>query len=216
MRLADHPINFGHSYLREVKLDNRTAKLTRETGETKVSVAVNIDGEGKYDVATGNGMLDHMLAQLSRHGLIDLEVSATGDIEVGWHHLVEDTAIVLGRALNEAVGDGQGIVRMGHAYVPLDEALAFVAVDFSGRGYAVVDTQLTETDLGNLSPQLVHHFLETLALEGRFNLHVRVLAGMSNHHKAEATFKALARAARTALSIDPRRTDIPSTKGTIG
>ena len=198
-----------------MQLDNRTAKLTRETGETQISVTLNIDGEGTYDIATGNGMLDHMLAQLSRHGLIDLEVSATGDIEVGWHHLVEDTAIVLGRALNEAVGDGQGIVRMGHAYVPLDEALAFVAVDFSGRGYAVVDTQLTETDLGDLSPQLVHHFLETLALEGRFNLHVRVLAGASNHHKAEAVFKALARAARAALTIDPRRTGIPSTKGTI-
>ena len=198
-------------------MDNRTAKLKRETGETQISVALDIDGEAQ--VRHQDRQRDarpHAGPALPRHGLIDLEVSATGDTDVGWHHLVEDTAIVLGRALNEAVGDGQGIVRMGHAYVPLDEALAFVAVDFSGRGYAVVDTQLTETDLGNLSPQLVHHFLETLALEGRFNLHVRVLAGMSNHHKAEAVFKALARASRAALSLDPRRTGIPSTKGTIG
>ena len=202
--------------LKDGETTNRTAKLTRETEETRVSVALDIDGSGEYRIKTGNGMLDHMLAQLSRHGLLDLDVSATGDIEVGWHHLVEDTAIVLGRTLNEAVGDGAGIVRTAHAYVPLDEALALVAVDFGGRGYAVVDVQLTETDLGDLSPQLVHHFLETLAIEGRFNLHVRVLAGASNHHKAEAVFKALARATRAALTRDPRRTGIPSTKGTIG
>ncbi len=195
---------------------NRTAKLNRETGETQVSVSLDLDGSGQYRIDTGNGMLDHMLAQLSRHGLIDLDISAKGDVHVGWHHLVEDTAIVLGRVLNEAVGDGQGIVRTAHAYVPLDEALALAAVDFGGRGYAVVDAQLTDTDMGDLSPQLVHHFLETLAIEGRFNLHVRILAGASNHHKTESIFKALARATRAALTHDPRRMGVPSTKGIIG
>ena len=195
----------------------RKSKLSRETGETRVSVELDVDGRGHYTIDTGNGMFDHMLAQLSRHGLIDLNLSARGDTEVGWHHVVEDTAILLGRALHEAVGDGRGITRMAHAYVPLDEALAMVAVDFGGRGYAGVDTGLTGSDMGELSPQLVHHFLESLALEGRFNLHVRVLAGESNHHKAEAVFKALARALRAALTLDPRRSnDVPSTKGTIG
>ena len=162
-------------------------------------------------------MFDHMLAQLSRHGLIDLSVTAEGDTDVGWHHLVEDTAILVGRALHEAVGDGRGLIRTAHSYVPLDEALAFVAVDFGGRGYAVVNADLGPSDMGDLSPQLVHHFLETLALEGRFNLHVRMLAGASNHHKSEAVFKALARALRAALTLDLRRSeDVPSTKGTIG
>jgi imidazoleglycerol-phosphate dehydratase len=198
-------------------LTSRTARLSRETGETKITVELNIDGRGDYEIATGNGMFDHMLAQLSRHGLIDLSVSAQGDTAVGWHHLVEDTAILTGRALLQAVGDARGITRTAHAYVPLDEALALVAVDFGGRGYAVVDADLGPSDMGDLSPQLVHHFLETLALEGRFNLHVRVMAGSSNHHKAEAVFKALARALRTALTLDPRRGgDVPSTKGTIG
>ena len=198
-------------------MTSRKAKLSRRTGETRIVVELDIDGRGDSEVATGNGMFDHMLAQLSRHGLIDLSVTADGDTEVGWHHLVEDTAILVGRALSEAVGDARGIVRMAHAYVPLDEALALVAVDFGGRGYAVVDADLGPSDMGELSPQLVHHFLETLALEGRFNLHVRVLAGASNHHKAEAVFKALARALRAALTLDPRRSgDVPSTKGTIG
>ena len=195
----------------------RKARLSRKTGETEITVELAIDGRGKYQLDTGNGMFDHMLAQLSRHGLMDLTVTARGDTQTGWHHLVEDTAILLGRAFQEAVGDARGITRTAHAYVPLDEALAFVAGDFAGRGYAVVDADLTGSDMGDLSPQLVHHFLETLAIEGRFNLHVRVLAGDSNHHKAEAVFKALARAVRAALTIDPRRSgEVPSTKGTIG
>ena len=195
----------------------RKAKLSRRTGETRIVVELNIDGRGDHEIATGNGMFDHMLAQLSRHGLIDLSVTAEGDTDVGWHHLVEDTAILVGRALHEAVGDGRGLIRTAHSYVPLDEALAFVAVDFGGRGYAVVNADLGPSDMGDLSPQLVHHFLETLALEGRFNLHVRMLAGASNHHKSEAVFKALARALRAALTLDLRRSeDVPSTKGTIG
>ena len=198
-------------------MQNRTAKLSRETGETKVSVDINLDGQGSYKLDTGNGMFDHLLAQLSRHGLIDLDLTASGDVEVGWHHIVEDTAIVLGRALRQAVGDGVGITRMAHAVVPLDETLALVAIDFGGRGYAVIDAEISDSGLGELPADLVRHFLETLAREGAFNLHVRLMAGSDNHHKAEAIFKALARATRAALTIDDRRPgETPSTKGTIG
>lgn len=194
----------------------RTAKLSRETNETSVTVEINLDGSGRYQIETGNGMFDHLLAQLSRHGLIDVELSAKGDVETGWHHLAEDTAIVLGRALRQAVGDGRGISRMAHAYVPLDEALALCVVDFSGRGYAVIDAALGDSDLAGLPGSLVHHFLEAFAREGGFNLHVRLLAGENNHHKAEAIFKSLARAMRTALTLDARLAgEVPSTKGTI-
>ncbi len=198
-------------------MGQRTAKVSRDTNETRVSVEVNLDGSGRYEIDTGNGMLDHLLAQLSRHGLVDLRIEAKGDVEVGWHHLVEDVGIVLGRALREAVGDAKGIVRMAHAYVPLDEALALTVVDFSGRGYAVLDTRLSDGDLGGLTADLVDHLLESLAREGGFNLHVRVLAGANNHHKSEAVFKGLARAFRAALTVDERRAgQIASTKGTIG
>ncbi len=198
-------------------MSSRTAEESRKTGETQVSVELNIDGQGRYQVDTGNGMFDHLLAQLARHGMIDIDVAAKGDVEVGWHHLVEDTGIVLGRALRQAVGDGAGITRMAHSIVPLDEALALVAVDFGGRGYAAVDMELTDSDMGGLPAHLVHHFLETFARESNFNLHVRILAGADNHHKAEAVFKALARAIRGALTLDERLSgETPSTKGTIG
>ncbi len=194
----------------------RTSKLTRETGETQISVELNIDGLGKYQLDTGNGMFDHLLAQLSRHGLIDLSISAKGDVQVGWHHLVEDVGILLGKAIREAVGDGRGITRMAHSYVPLDEALALVVVDFGGRGYAVIEADLGDSDLGGLPGDLIRHFLESFAREGNFNLHVRVLAGLNNHHKAEAIFKGLARAMRAALTPDERIAgEVPSTKGTI-
>lgn len=197
-------------------MTSRTSKLTRETGETQISVELNIDGLGKYQLDTGNGMFDHLLAQLSRHGLIDLTISAKGDVQVGWHHLVEDVGILLGKAIREAVGDGRGITRMAHSYVPLDEALALVVVDFGGRGYAVVEADLGDSDLGGLPGDLIRHFLESFAREGNFNLHVRVLAGLNNHHKAEAIFKGLARAMRTALTLDDRIAgEVPSTKGTI-
>ena len=156
------------------------------------------------------------MAQLSRHGLIDLSLSADGDTEVGLHHLVEDVGIVLGRALGEAVGEGAGIRRAAHTFIPLDETLAFTAVDFGGRGYAVIDADIGDSDMGGLSGNLVRHFLESLAIEGRFNLHVRIVSGVYNHHKAEAIFKSLARSLRAALEIDPRRAgQVPSTKGTI-
>lgn len=195
---------------------DRVSSQNRETAETQISITLNIDGSGKYKVDTGNGMLDHLLAQLSRHGLMDLTVTARGDTHVGWHHLVEDTGIVLGRAVREAVGDGIGIVRMASAYAPLDEALARSVVDFSGRGYSVLDLGLGDSDLGILPGDLVRHFLEGFAREGCFNLHIHVLSGLNNHHRAEAAFKATARAMRAALTIDGRQGgSVPSTKGTI-
>ncbi|MBR97577.1 MAG: imidazoleglycerol-phosphate dehydratase [Dehalococcoidia bacterium] len=195
---------------------SRKSSQNRVTGETDISVTVDLDGNGDYQIDTGNGMFDHLIAQLSRHGLMDINLKARGDIHVGWHHLVEDTAIVMGRAFKEAVGDGAGIHRMGHTYVPLDEALVLSVVDYSGRGYSVIDLPLTSNDLGDMSPDLVRHFLETFSREGAFNLHLRVITGINNHHMAEAAFKSLARSLKKAIGIDPRQSGrVSSTKGTI-
>ena len=194
----------------------RRASLSRNTDETRVSVDVNLDGSGRYQVRTGEPMLDHLLAQLAKHGLLDLNVTASGDSLPDGHHLVEDVAITLGRALRLAIGEGRGIRRMGSALVPLDEALAEVAVDVSGRGYAVVDTQLEGAQIGSLSGTLVAHLLERLALEGGLTINARVISGSDPHHKAEAIFKALGRALRVAVEIDPRAPgEVPSTKGTV-
>ena len=194
----------------------RQASLQRETGETSIAVTVNLDGQGRYDVSTGNGFLDHMVNQLARHGLFDITLRAQGDVQTGWHHLVEDVAILLGRAFHEALGEVRGIRRMGHAIVPLDESLAMVVVDWSGRSYAVVDTTLDGAMVETLSGDLIRHFLEAFAIEGKMNLHAKVLAGVSPHHKAEALFKALARALRDAVEPDPRAaSQVPSTKGTL-
>ena len=195
---------------------SRTAKIERKTSETDIKLTISLDGTGVYDVDTGNGFLDRMVSQISRHGLIDIDLKAKGDIHVGWHHLVEDVAITLGRAFNEALGDARGIRRMGHAIVPLDETLAMVALDCSGRGYAVIDTTLDDIMVETLPGALVKHFLESFALEGKINLHAQIMAGVSPHHKAEALCKALARSLRDALEPDPRSpSDIPSTKGTL-
>jgi imidazoleglycerol-phosphate dehydratase len=194
----------------------RKSKILRETGETKISLELNLDGNGSNEINTGSGMFDHLIAQISRHGLIDIKLDVEGDTEVGWHHTIEDTAIVLGKAINEAIGEGKGIVRMGHSFVPLDECLALVAIDFSGRGYSVIKSTITSADLGQLSGGLIEHFLETLAREGKFNMHITMLSGSNNHHKAESIFKGLARAIRQAASIDTRSKAEPtSTKGTI-
>ena len=194
----------------------RQASLRRETAETAITLSVNLDGQGQYQVNTGNGFLDHMVSQIARHGLFDLTLEAQGDTHVGWHHLVEDVAILLGRAFHQALGEVRGIRRMGHAIVPLDETLAMVALDWSGRGYAVVETTLDDTMVETLSGDLVRHFLESFALEAKINLHVKVLAGSSPHHKAEALCKALARALRDAVEPDPRAPgQVPSTKGTL-
>ena len=194
----------------------RKASLERKTGETSVSVSINLDGQGKFDVETGNGFLDHMVSQIARHGLFDISLKAQGDLNVGWHHLVEDVAIMLGRAFNQALGEVRGIRRMGHAIVPLDEALARVIVDCGGRPYAVVNTGLDGQMVETLSGDLIGHFLESFATEAKMNLHAEVLAGVSPHHKAEALCKALARALRDAVELDPRAAQqVPSTKGTL-
>ena len=194
----------------------RVGVLARKTTETDVSVTFNLDGQGQYDVDTGNGFLDHMVNQLARHGLFDITLRAKGDVHTGWHHLVEDVAIMLGRSFRQALGDARGIRRMGHAFVPLDEALAMVVVDCSGRAYAAVETGLDDTMVETLSGDLIGHLLETFAIEAQINLHAKVMAGVSPHHKAEALFKALARALRDAVEPDPRGgQQVPSTKGTI-
>ncbi len=195
----------------------RIGTYSRTTGETNVSVTIGLDGTGAASVATGNGMLDHLLNQISRHGLIDLDVKADGDSALtGWHHTVEDTGIALGRAFALAVGDGAGIRRMGHALVPLDETLAQVALDISGRGYAVIDLGVSGATIADLPGDLIRHFLEAFAIEARVTLHARVLEGVNPHHRAEASFKALAKAMRDAVELDPRAAgQTPSTKGTI-
>ncbi len=193
--------------------DSRKAAVTRETRETRVAINLNLDGSGRYEVSTGIGMLDHLLEQLARHGLLDLKIDATGDIERDPHHLVEDVGLVLGQALDEALGERRGIVRFGHAIVPLDEALALVAVDLGGRGHASIEASFDRELLGGLPTENIEHLLAAFAQEGRLNLHVRLLAGANDHHRAEATFKALARALREAVRIDERSAgEIPSTK----
>lgn len=193
----------------------RTARIERRTGETDVAVSINLDGKGLADITTGVGFLDHMLSLFAHHGLFDVAATARGDLQVDAHHTVEDVAICLGQALNEALDSRAGIVRTAHSYVPMDEALGFVAVDLSGRPYAVIDVAWHTTFLGGMDPDLVRHFLETLAIHGRMNLHARVFYGRNDHHQAEALFKALARALDAATRIDPRREGVPSTKGQL-
>jgi imidazoleglycerol-phosphate dehydratase len=188
--------------------------VQRETRETSISVDMRLWGSGQSSVATGIGFLDHLLDQLTRHSGIDLTVKGSGDLHVDAHHTVEDVALTVGQALNEALGDRGAIARFGDATVPMDEALAAVAVDLGGRPYAALDLGFASEKLGDLPTQMVGHFLWSLALEGRFAVHARVLAGVNDHHKAEATFKAFAVALRRALK--PRGEGVPSTKGSIG
>lgn len=195
--------------------ESRTASIDRRTNETTVAVTLAVDGTGRHDIATGVPFYDHLLAHVAVHGLFDLTVHAQGDLQIDEHHTVEDVAIVLGQALDQALGDRHGIRRMGHAYVPMDEALALVAVDLSGRPYAVVDAAFSTPSIGVLGTSLVPHVLETLATHARMNLHARVLYGRDDHHKAEALFKALGRALRDAVERDPRRAGVPSTKGVL-
>ena len=197
-------------------MGSRQSTIQRRTGETDITLTLDLDGEGKYEISTGNGMLDHLIAQLSRHGKLDIKLDAKGDLSTGWHHLVEDTSITLGRAFREALGDGAGIQRMGHALVPLDETLAMVAVDLSGRSHAQLDLALSQEMVETLPGDLIAHFLESFASEARLTLHAKIMTGVDTHHKAEALFRALARALRNAVEPDPRaQGQIPSTKGTI-
>ncbi len=194
----------------------RRGKEERETKETRVSVEVDLDGSGRAAIETGVGMLDHLLEQIARHGRIDITIQARGDLQIDPHHTAEDVAICLGRALKKALGKREGIVRFGHAVVPLDEALALVAVDLSGRGYAALDLSWTGEKVGELPTDLIGHMLWSIATESQMTLHARTLAGASDHHKAEAVFKALARALGAATRLDPRLgNEVPSTKGTL-
>ena len=194
----------------------RRATVARRTNETKIDITLDLDGTGKYAINTGVGFFDHMLTHISKHGVFDLQVQCEGDLWIDQHHTVEDCGIALGEAFAQALGDKAGIVRAGSAYMPLDETLAFAAVDLSGRPFAVLDLQLYGRDLGGMAPDLLNHFLESFAFAAKANIHVRVLSGVNDHHKAEAAFKALARALDAACRVDPRRQgDIPSTKGTI-
>ena len=194
---------------------HRTATIHRKTNESDITLSLGLDGSGTHAIATGVPFLDHLLAHVAVHGLIDLSVQAQGDLHIDEHHTVEDVAIVLGQALAEALGERAGIRRMGHAYVPMDEALAFVAIDLSGRPYAVVDASFSAPSIGTLGTSLVGHFLESLAAHGRLNLHARILYGRDDHHKAEALFKAVGRALRDAVEPDLRRSGVPSTKGSL-
>ena len=189
---------------------NRLSIIKRETRETNISLELNIDGSGKCEVNTGIRMFDHLLAQLARHGIFDIKISATGDDQ---HHLVEDVAICLGRAFGEALGEKRGIIRMANALVPMDDALAIVVVDLSGRGYTVLELPFSDNDMFGFPTDLIRHFLESFAIEGRLNLHAKILYGINDHHKAEALFKALGRALDTATRIDQRISgELPSTK----
>src|SRR5512133_3302562 len=194
----------------------RTAFITRKTNETDIAIELNLDGSGQHDITTGIGFLDHMLTHVAVHGLFDLTVKATGDLHVDVHHTVEDVALALGSAIDQALGDRKGIVRMASFYAPMDETLAFVALDLSGRPYAVIDAEWGSAPVGQIPTSLFPHFFESFAVTSRCNLHARILYGRDDHHKAEALFKAFARALDSATMFEERRKNsIPSTKGTL-
>jgi imidazoleglycerol-phosphate dehydratase len=194
----------------------RQARIERKTKETEISVAVNLDGTGKYNVSTGIGFLDHMLEQLSRHSLMDLEVTAKGDLHIDFHHTTEDTGIAIGEAVNKALGDRKGIVRFGSALVPLDEALSQVVVDCSNRPYLVWKVNFTRPKLGDMDTELFKEWFQAFAQAAGLTLHVETLYGDNNHHIVESAYKGLARALRTAITLDDRALGIvPSTKGVL-
>lgn len=194
----------------------RTAEISRQTGETQIEIMLDLDGTGTHQISTGIGFLDHMLTHLAVHGLFDLTVQASGDLEIDPHHTVEDVALALGAAFDRALGDRKGIYRMDDCYAPMDETLVHVAVDLSGRPYAVIQAEWHTPYVGNIPTALFPHFFESFAVMARCNLHARVLYGRDDHHQAEALFKAWARALDGATQLDPRRGGVvPSTKGTL-
>jgi imidazoleglycerol-phosphate dehydratase len=194
----------------------RTSTVKRKTNETDITITLNLDGTGKHDIQTGVGFLDHLLTHIAVHGLFDLDVKAKGDLHIDAHHTIEDVALVLGQAFDQALGDRKGIARMGSFYVPMDEALAFVAIDLSGRPYSVVQAEWHAPMIGTFPVSLISHFLESFAVTSRANVHARVLYGRDDHHQAEALFKALGRALDAATMLDVRRSgSVPSTKGSL-
>ena len=193
----------------------RQAQVTRNTLETQISVRVDLDGTGKATLKTGIGFFDHMLDQIARHGMLDLDVSASGDLHIDAHHTVEDVGIVLGQALEKAIGDKKGIYRYGWAIVPMDESLAQVAIDLSGRPAFVYNVQYRGPMIGNFPVELVEEFFKSIATNAKMNLHVNVPYGTNNHHIAEAIFKACAKSLRQAVEADPRNPNVPSTKGSL-
>jgi imidazoleglycerol-phosphate dehydratase len=194
----------------------RTAEVSRQTNETQIKINLDLDGVGKHEIATGIGFLDHMLNHLAVHGLFDLSVQAKGDLEIDTHHTVEDVALALGQAFDKALADRKGIVRIGDCFAPMDETLAHVAIDLSGRPYSVIQAEWHTPHIGNVPTTLFPHFFESFAITARCNLHARVLYGRDDHHQAEALFKAFARALDAATQVDPRRRgNIPSTKGML-
>jgi len=195
----------------------RTARIARKTHETDILVEVNLDGTGKYDVSTGIGFLDHMIEQLSRHSLIDMTVRIKGDLHVDQHHTVEDSGIAIGQAVAAALGDKAGIGRYGAVYSPMDEALARVALDISGRPWLVWKAEFTVAKLGEMDTELFEHWFQSFAQASGITLHVEALYGSNNHHIIEGIYKGLARALRTAVELDPRKGGaVPSTKGLLG
>ena len=194
----------------------REASITRTTAETDISVTVNLDGTGRYDMATGVGFFDHMLDQLARHSLIDISLSARGDLHIDDHHTVEDCGIALGQALTKALGDKRGIRRYGECTLPMDDARVQAALDLSGRPFLVWDVTFPTQKIGTFDTELVREFFQALSTHGGITLHVTQAAGINSHHIAEAAFKAVARALRDAVETDPRKADaIPSTKGML-
>ena len=197
-------------------IEARTATVSRDTAETKITVTLNLDGTGQSKLATGIGFFDHMLDQIARHGLIDLDVQCEGDLHIDGHHTVEDVGITLGQAVRKAVGDKRGITRYGHSYVPLDEALSRVVIDFSGRPGLVLDAHFTSGMVGAFDTQLVYEFFQGFANHALVSLHIDNLKGINAHHQVETIFKAFGRALRMALERDARAAgQIPSTKGTL-
>lgn len=195
----------------------RTAEIHRQTNETDIHLALDLDGTGRHEIQTGIGFFDHMLRHVAVHGLFDLTLAARGDLHIDAHHTIEDCALALGQALDRALGDRKGIARMGSATVPMDESLACVAVDLSGRPYAVFRGEWQASTIGQMPTSLVAHFFESLAVAARANIHAQVLYGRDDHHRAEALFKAVGRALDAATQIDSRRAGVvPSTKGTLG
>lgn len=194
----------------------RTASIARDTRETRIRTTVNLDGTGAYHVTTGIGFLDHMVEQVSRHSLIDLDMEVKGDLHVDQHHTVEDSAIAFGEAVSRALGERRGIVRYGHAYAPMDETLSRCALDISGRPHFVWKSGFTQERLGEMDTELFSHWFASFAQASGITLHLETLYGENNHHIAESLFKALARALRAAIAIDPRVADaVPSTKGIL-